>query len=114
MKFRSWKDYYLFLMKYCKYSCLNCKYGGARVDLNEKHSDIEYARLFCTYSVSMVRFEFHTLCTNYVNDMNFKGLPKGEVWLFSFPEKLGEIFDDDAKEWSIEEIEEAIKEYESK
>ena len=114
MRFKSWRDYYIFARDFMKHSCLNCKYGGARVDLDSEHSDFEYASVFCTYNISIVRFDFQTLCVSYVNEKTFKELPKEDIWNFKFPEKMKYVFDDPNKKWSIEEVREAIKDYESK
>ena len=110
-KFKSWRDFYIFLKDYCKFSCLNCYYGGARIDLSEYHEDGEYARLFCTENISMVRLDFQTICTKWEHEKTRKPLEEfyDKESMFDFSDEIVEILSDDSKKWSIEEIRELLE-----
>lgn len=112
MRFKSWRDYYLFIREYVKFSCLNCRYCGDKLDVDEEHTDGDYARHFCTFNIAMVRFDFQTLCTEWESPDGHK-LPYDDERNFLFDEELDKMFDeDDGKLWSIDEIREVIKDYE--
>ena len=112
MKFISWRDYYIFLRDYVNYSCLNCQYGGNNLNIDEEHSDIDYATVFCKFNISMVRFDFQTLCIEW-EDNEGHTLPVEDGWNYKFSEKVLEVFEsDDSKGWTIEDIREVIENHE--
>ena len=110
MECESWRDFYIFLKYYCKFSCLNCFYGGARLDLSEEHSDNEYARLFCTENISMVRLDFQTICSKWQHHTSRKQLKDfvGED-RFDFSDEVADILDNTDKKWTIKEIRSLIE-----
>ena len=111
MQFKSWRDYYIFLRDYVKFSCLNCKYTGKLLDTDEEHTDGEYARHFCTYNIAIVRFDFQTLCSNWINEDTYEELPEIDERNFLFDEKYDAVFEERPyKRWSIEEIREVLNE----
>ena len=110
MECESWRDFYIFLKDYCKFSCLNCFYGGARLDLSEEHSDNEYARLFCTENISMIRLDFQTICSKWQHHTSRKQLKDfvGED-RFDFSDEVADILDNTDKKWTIKEIRSLIE-----
>ena len=96
VKFKSWRDSYLFLKEYGSFTCLQCKGCNHNLDMSVEHSDSEYARFFCTKTISMVRLDFQFVCPEWENENGDK------------------ITDEDEKngEWSIDEIRELVNEYE--
>ena len=104
MKFKSWRDYYLFVKEFAKYSCINCKYSSAdKIDTSIEHSDSEYAQHFCIHYVAMVRWDLQGfLCQNWESS-DGETLPN-EVELFTLSEHILKKLEKGNKEWSIEEV----------
>ena len=106
VRFRSWKDQYIFLRDYGNCTCLNCHYGGAdHFDDSETHRDSEYALLFCRESISMVRFDMMVVCAKWRHKDTGKSIEEfsgDNMW--NLTEDQLDLLDKDDKEWSIEEI----------
>ena len=114
VRFKSWRDTYLFLKNYGNFTCLNCKYGKHNLDLSIEHSDMDYASLFCRKTISMVRLDFQFCCDKWEDNETGEVITDfdGNCDVWKIPNDLLEILDDESKEWSIEEIEGVLKDYE--
>lgn len=110
VEFKSWRDTYLFLLKYGKFSCLNCKYGGHNLDLNANNSDFEYSHKFCTEWIAMVDFAFQFVCEKWTDEDGNTVKGREDECAFNLPDKVIEKISDG--KWSFEEIEELVNEYE--
>lgn len=113
MRFKSWKDNYIFLRDYGNCNCLNCYYGGAvYTDDSETHTDTEYAHLFCRESISMVRLDFMIVCAKWRHQDTGKSIEEvkeDDMWLLS--SEVIDILDKDNREWSIEDIKRLVNEH---
>lgn len=108
MKFKSWKDQYLFVKEYATCSCFNCRYGG---EIKESDKDSDYVRTLCTRTLAMVDFQFQfPLCAEWENN-DGKTLSDHEGELLFSIDGIEEI-DNDLHEWTFEEIMEKIHSYE--
>ena len=108
VQFKSWRDAYIFLKDYCTASCLNCFYGGAKVDLNKEHNDADYVYLFCTESISMNRLDWMACCVKWEHQDSRKTLKDMEdepLWKLS--DNVIDKLNDGGKR-TIEEIKEII------
>ena len=108
VEFKTWRDAYLFLKRYNKYTCLQCKYYNEELDDNKEYSDAEYVRFFCPNQVSMVRLDFQQSCREWENE-NGKKLTDIEDTLYTFSDKVADILSEITDRVSIEEVEEIIK-----
>ena len=106
VRFKTWKDNYIFLRDFGNCTCLNCHYGGAEyTDDSETHTDSEYAHLFCRESISMVRLDMMIVCANWRHKDTGKSIEEfSEENMWKLDEKAIDVLDDDDREWTIEEI----------
>lgn len=114
VKFKSWRDSYLFLKEYGSFTCLQCKGCNHNLDMSVEHSDGEYARFFCTKTISMVRLDFQFVCPEWENE-NGDTLVEEDMTkcAFNIPMGVIDILEDESNgEWSFEEIQRLINEYE--
>ena len=112
VKFKSWRDTYLFILNYGKFSCLNCTHGGHNLDLNEEHSDFNYSHHFCKEWIAMVDFSFQFVCDRWADkDGNTLDGRKGEC-AFNLPSEVIEAIQD-GNEWSYEAIRDLVKTYDT-
>lgn len=112
VKFKSWKDNYIFLRDFATASCLNCYYGGAIYsDDTETHTDTEYANLFCKESLAMIRLDLMMLCGKWVDEDTgdtLEDVAEEDMWKLS--DNVIDILDKDDKRWTVEEVRELINE----
>ena len=117
VQFATWKDYYAFIRDYGVFSCLNCHYGAKEVYTDdEEHKDTEYAHVFCTESILMVRLDMMTVCTKWTGKDGKRLIDFGEdtnQWSIS-DEVIDKLNEDTDRKWSIEEIREVIEDEELK
>ena len=107
MNFKSWKDYYLFVKEFVKYSCLNCRYGTSNGVEPISSKDIAFASHFCTYYVAMVRWDLQGfICQNW-ESYDGETLPDDDE-LFTIDEHILKKLEKGNKKWSIEEIRELL------
>ena len=112
VKFKSWRDAYLFLLNHANFSCLNCKYGGHNLDLSVDHTDSEYVHLFCKDAIAMVRLDYSFVCSKWVHEDNDKtALDTVDCYSWDLPDEVIEIIEKNDKKWGIDELEELIHEY---
>ena len=113
MKFKTWKDFYLFLQRYHNFSCLQCKYYPKEdMDTDEEHSRWEYARFFCPHMISIVNFSFQVSCHEWT-DKEGKGLRDyGDAPVYQFSDAIVDKLDKLDYSVSIEDVERLIKEVE--
>ncbi len=113
VRFKSWRDAYIFLKKYGNFSCLNCKYSNHNLDTDKEHSDSEYVHLFCTDALAMVRLDWSFVCSNWVHeDTGATAEDVKECYSWNLPDEVIDIIENSEKRWSIDEIEELINECE--
>lgn len=112
VKFKEWRDSYLFLKEYGSFTCLQCVGCNHNLDMNIEHSDNEYARFFCTKTISMVRLDFQFVCPEWENK-NGETLTDDYMnkCAFNLPNEVIELLEND-KEWTIEEIRSIVNEHE--
>lgn len=112
VQFKSWRDFYIFLKDYARCSCLNCEYGGDRIDLNEEHNNVTYRNVFCTRTISMVNLELMTVCAEYIHQESKKTLKdfEDESW-WTLPDDVIDEIEKGGK-WGIVEINELVRNYE--
>ena len=116
VQFKSWRDAYIFLMKYGNFTCLNCKHSNHNLDTDLEHTDSEYVHLFCTEWISMVRLDFQFCCSKWKHQDTGKELKDYGEHCYSWnlsDSVIDTIEDEKNGKWSIEEIEELIYEEES-
>lgn len=114
VRFKSWRDSYLFLKEYGSFTCLQCVGCNHNLDMSKEHSDYEYSHFFCTKQVAMVDFYFQFSCRKWENE-NGDTISDEDMdkCIFNIPlEVIDAITDDKNGEWSFEEIKELINEYE--
>lgn len=112
VRFKSWRDAYLFMKNYGNFTCLNCKSSSHNLDMDVEHKDSEYAMLFCSKTVSMVRLDFQFCCAEWehkesgesIQDLIDKGCR--HTWNLS-DEVIDKI--EDGNLWSYEEIVEVVE-----
>lgn len=109
MQFKSWRDYYLFVKEFAKYSCLNCEYGGDD-EVGDDESDVVYSNHFCKYWVAMVRWDLQGfICQHWKSDIDGKGLPDDkDEEMFTLNEHIFKKLQKGNRKWSIEEIKELL------
>lgn len=108
MMFKSWRDYYIFIRDYAKYSCLNCKYCGCDVDVDdESNTDSTYVYHFCAYHMAMVRWDLQSFLCQYWISKDGERLPDDDT-LFDLSEHILKKLEKGDKKWSIEEIRELL------
>jgi hypothetical protein len=118
VKFKSWKDAYLFLKEYGNFSCLNCKGSNHNLDTDIEHTDTEYARFFCSTTVAMVRLDYQFYCRYWrhkdtgesIEDLVSKGCE--HTW--NLPRDVIDFIEDEGNKrlWSVDEIRGLIENYE--
>lgn len=110
VEFKTWKDNYIFLRDFGNCTCLNCHYGGTSyTDDTEEHTDSEYAHLFCTESITMVRLDLMMVCANWKHEETGIGIEDiGENNMWKLTDEEIDILDESDKKWSIEEIRELV------
>ena len=111
MEFKSWRDYYIFIKDYAKYSCLNCEYSGHELDLSEHQSDTAYSHHFCAYWMAMRRWDMQMfVCRHWKHKDTGKQLSEhdGDEEVFTIPASVMEKLHETDKKWSIEEIKELL------
>ena len=111
VQFKSWKDYYIFLRDYGVFTCLNCHYGGNKLSDDEEHSNQDYAYVFCIHHIAMVRLDMQTFCINWADSKTGKELKDLglDTSQWSIPDEIIDLLDEPDKEWSIDEVREAIE-----
>lgn len=109
MNFKSWKDFYIFVRDYAKYSCLNCKYGSDKdkTKSDAPESDVKYSHHFCTYWVAMVRWDLQPFVCKHWKNGDDKVLPEDDD-LFLLDEHILKKLEKGNRKWSIEEIREMV------
>lgn len=116
VNFKSWRDAYLFLKNYGNFTCLNCKSSSHNLDVEIEHSDSEYAMLFCSKTISMVRLDFQFCCREWEHEKTGETLKdlleKGCDYSWDLSDEVIDKIED-GNLWSFEEIEEVVKEYAS-
>lgn len=108
VKFKTWRDTYLFLLHYGNFSCLNCKYCGHNLNLNADNSDYEYSHHFCSEWVSMVDFNFQFVCEKWTDNEGNTLKGREEECAFDLPDEVIDKLTSTDKLWSFEEIEELL------
>lgn len=110
VRFKTWKDNYIFLRDYCNCSCLNCIYGGTKyTDDSETHSNIDYIHIFCMESLLMMRLDVRFVCAKWRHQNTGKCLEdynNEDMW--NLTDEVIDILDKDYREWSIDEVKELI------
>lgn len=108
MKFKSWRDFYIFVRDYAKYSCLNCQFCGKNLDVDDESlKDGDYARHFCSYFMAMVRWDIQPfVCVNWKSE-DGDPLPEDDD-LFLLDEHILKKLEKGSRKWSIEEIRELL------
>ena len=109
MKFKSWKDQYLFTKEYATASCISCFYGG---EIEESDDDGMYKRKFCMRHIAMIEFAFQFICAEWEDKDTRKDLNQSfdeDTGLFKISDELLHKLDDDSIEWTFEEIKERIE-----
>ena len=110
MRFKTWKDQYLFIKHYTNASCLTCKYGG---EIDESNDDGDFKRIFCRKYLSMVEFAFQFICAGWEsNDGKRIEDFDDDCPLYKLKDGLFDILEDENKTWSFEEVKEVIENYE--
>ena len=112
VQFKTWRDTYLFLLNYGKFSCLNCKYGGHNLDLDADNGDYAYSHHFCTEHIAMIDFKFQFVCEKWTDDKGNTVKGKEDECVFNLPEEVLNTIIDNDKRWTFEEIERLVDEYE--
>ena len=107
MKFKSWRDYYIFVKDFAKYSCLNCRHCGKHLNLDEEHSDTAYSNHFCIHWVAMVRWDLQGFVCSHWESSDGDKLPDDDT-LFNLGEHILKKLEKGNRKWSIEEIKELI------
>jgi hypothetical protein len=107
MKFKSWKDYYIFIRDYAKYSCLNCSYCGNHVDTDEYNSDVAYTHHFCAYYMAMKRWDIDTFVCPQWKSVDGEPADLEDV-LFTIDEHTMRKFEKN-RLWTIDEIREVLE-----
>ena len=110
VEFKSWRDTYLFLLNYGKFSCLNCKYGGHNWDLTADNSEFAYSHHFCVEWVAMIDFAFQFVCEKWIDDEGNTVEGKEDECAFNLPQEVLDVIVKDDKKWTFEEIEELVNE----
>lgn len=108
VEFKTWKDAYLFLKRYNKYTCLQCKYYNIELDDDKEYSDVEYVRFFCSNQMSMVRLDFQQCCDRWENENGLK-LINFEDTLYTFNEEITNILSQTTEKLSIKDVEKIIQ-----
>lgn len=113
VRFKTWRDSYLFLKEYGNFTCLNCKYSTHNLDTSINHTDMDYASLFCTKTISMVRLDLQFCCDKWEHEQTGDKLKDMDMdcMVWKVPYELLDVFDDKSKEWTIEEINEVCDEF---
>ena len=111
MKFESWKDLYLFLLKYHNFSCLQCKYYSKK-DFNphDEHNRWEYARFFCPRLATVIHFSVQETCFEWTDEDGKKLDDYGETPVYRFSEEVIEKLSKIEGKVSIEEIDKIVAE----
>lgn len=110
VEFKSWKDTYMFLLKYGKFSCLNCKKGGHNLDLTADNSEFTYSHLFCNEWVSMVDFAFQFVCERWTDgETSMDDVDKSECPFDLSDEVLEVLSDPNNGKWTIEEVDRLVE-----
>ena len=108
VEFVSWRDTYLFLLNYGRFSCLNCKYGGHNLDLTADNSEFAYSHHFCSKWVSMVDFSFQFLCEKWTDDKGNTVDGKENECAFNLSQTVLDVLVNEDKKWTFEEIKELV------
>lgn len=114
-QFKTWKDYYSFLRDYGVFTCLNCHFGAKEVyGDDEEHKNSDYAYVFCTNQISMVRLDMMTVCGKWTHKDTGKELEDydDDISQWNLPDQIIDKLDEVGKEWSIEEVRELVSENE--
>ena len=113
VQFKTWRDSYLFLKEFGNFTCLNCKHSNHNLDTDVEHTDMEYASLFCTEHISMVRLDFQFCCDKWEHQDTGEKLTDFDenCRVIKLSDEAIDFLDDKSKEWSIEEIREVYDEF---
>ena len=111
VQFKTWRDTYLFLLNYGKFSCLNCKYGGHNLDLDVENSEFAYSHNFCTEHIAMIDFAFQFVCGKWTDKDGNTVEGREDECAFDLPQKVLDVLIDEDKRWTFEEIEELVNEH---
>ena len=112
MKFKTWKEQYLFVKEYANACCFDCRYGGEIKETTGKDSD--YVRTFCSKFISMVDFQFQfPLCAEWENKdgQMLNDISDDDTTIFRIDDDLLDSLDTDY-EWTFEELKERINNHE--
>ena len=113
MEFETWRDCYLFLLNYGKFSCLNCKYGGHNLDLDVENSEFAYSHNFCIEHIAMVDFAFQFVCEKWTDKDGNTVKGREDECAFDLPDEVIDAITDERNgKWTFEEIERLVNEYE--
>ena len=112
VQFKTWRDTYLFLLNYGKFSCLNCKYGGHNLDLDVENSEFAYSHNFCTEHIAMIDFAFQFVCEKWTDEDGNTVKGRENECVFNLSDSIIETLVDEDKKWTFEEIKELVNEYE--
>ena len=105
VKFKSWRDSYLFLKEYGSFTCLQCKNCNHNLDTSKEHSDFEYSHFFCTEQIAIVDFSFQFTCMEWENeDGETINESNKDECIFNLPVEVIEQLESKNKKWTIEEI----------
>ena len=107
MKFKSWKDFYLFVREFAKYSCLNCKYGSSKKLEFESDNDIGYCNHFCAYWVAMVRWDLQPFVCKHWESNDGVELPEDDE-LLTLSEHILKKLEKGNRKWSIDDVKELL------
>lgn len=110
VEFKTWKDTYLFILNYGRFSCLNCKHCDHNMDLSVDHSDFEYSHHFCTEWAAMVDFGFQFVCEKWSDDEGNTVDGKEDECAFNLPQNVLDALVNEDKKWTFEEIRELMGE----
>ena len=112
VRFKSWKDSYLFLKEFGLFTCLQCTGCNHNLDTSMEHSDFEYSHFFCSKQIAMVDFYFQFTCREWENE-DGKKITEDDMdkCIFKIPSEVIENLDDN-KEYTIEDIRGLVNGYE--
>ena len=113
MNFKTWRDFYLFVREYAKYSCCNCKHSSAgTVDVDDpSNKDTAYARHFCSHFVAMVRWDLSPVVCKHWESKDGDKLPKDDNLLTLSEDVLKILEEDEDKKWTFKEVVEVANEH---
>lgn len=109
--FKSWRDTYLFMLNYGKFSCLNCKHGGHNLDLDAENSEFAYSHNFCSEHIAMIDFAFQFVCDKWTDKEDNTIDGREDECIFNLPDSVIDIITSDDRKWTFEEIKELVEKH---